>query len=176
MNPHSQHFALDWFPKSIKGAVVLCLSIVAALMFIEVWLRYILHIPLLWIEEVIVIPTIWLYLLGAAYGSYERTHIKVDLVEVYVVNQKAKLIVKIIVTLITLIIALFFVQWAYHFLVWDIIKGQSSYIFRIPLYWSRSSILVGAVIIVVYTLTELIGLIQQHFEKAAISSSGKNMA
>ena len=86
-----REFIFDWFPKLMKVVLVLCLAGLTALMFSEVWLRYILHLPLLWAEEVVVIPAFWLYMLGASYGSYDRSHIKVEIIDVLVKSENRRL-------------------------------------------------------------------------------------
>jgi len=155
-------FTFNWFPRFIKFVVVICALILVALVFAEVWLRYILQLPLLWVEEITVIPAFWLYLLGAAYGAYERTQIKVDVLDLIVKNPRRRLLVSIISAAITVAIACMFVSWGYGAFVWDLGMDQRSYTLLLPMIWARSSIFFGSLIMAFYFIAELVDLIRQY--------------
>ena len=119
--------------------LVACLPLVA-LVFIQVWLRYVFHVPMLWVEEIAVTPAFWLYMMGAAYAVYERSHIRVDIVEIAVHNPRRRLSIRFISSLITLGLAMLLVWWGYQFFVWDLKMNMETATLRYPLVYARSSI------------------------------------
>jgi len=85
--------------------LIACIPLVL-LIFSQVWLRYVFHLPLLWVEEVAIVPAFWLYMMGAAYAAFERSHIKVDIIDITVKGPRRRLIIKFITSLITLGLAI----------------------------------------------------------------------
>ena len=64
-------------PLSLERVTIIVLSLsVGALIVAMVVFRYFLEIPLMWVEEIVLYIIFWCYILGAAYATYERTHIK----------------------------------------------------------------------------------------------------
>jgi len=134
------------------------------LIFAQVWMRYIFNFPLLWVEEIAVVPGFWLYMMGAAYAVYERTHIKVDIVEITVHSPKRRLLIRFISALITLGLAMLFVRWGYQFFVWDLKMNPETYTLRFPIIYARCSIFFAAGILGgFYFWVETVDLARQLF-------------
>ncbi|WP_213810569.1 TRAP transporter small permease [Jeotgalicoccus sp. WY2] len=74
---------------------VIMIILMLSLVFFQVILRS-LNLPLMGIEELLILPTIWLYMIGAANASQERSHISVDIIEVFLKNKKLLIILSII--------------------------------------------------------------------------------
>jgi len=143
--------------------LVSCFPLVV-LVFIQVWLRYVFHVPMLWVEEIAVTPAFWFYMMGAAYAVYERSHIRVDIVEIMVRDPKRRLIIRFVSALITLGLAMLFVYWGYHFFVWDLQMNMETATLRYPLIYGRCSIFFGAGILGgFYFWVETIDLARQLF-------------
>lgn len=134
------------------------------LIFAQVWLRYVFHLPLLWVEEVAVTPAFWMYMTGAAYATYNRTHIRVDIVEITVKNPRRRLMMRFLVSLITLGFALLFLWWGYNFFAWDLEHKPETATLRYPMVYGRSSFFFAAGILGgLYFLVETIDLARQLF-------------
>ena len=123
--------------------IAVCIPLVL-LIFFQVWARYILHLPLLWVEEVAIVPAFWMYMVGAAYAAYERSHITVDLVEITISNPRRRLLVRFIASVITLGLAMLFLWWGYNFFVWDLQMNPQTMTLRFPMVYGRSSFFFGA--------------------------------
>jgi len=162
---YSRRFVFSWFPKLVKAVLVASGIGLTGLIFSEVLLRYIFHLSLLWVEEIAIIPSFWLYMLGASYGSYERTHIRTDVVGLLIKDERKKLRARIITAFVTVAIAVLFAKWGIGFFQWDLQMHQLSYTLLLPLIWARSSIFVGSIIMASYFLIELIDLVGQYFGK-----------
>ncbi len=156
-------FAFDWLPVGIKVGVVGCAISLALIVFSQVLLRYIIKAPLLWVEEVAVFPAFWMYMLGAAYGAYTRTHIKVNLLDFVIKNEHRKQLAHIITGIITVVISVMFVYWTYMTFAWDLSMNQRSYTLGLPMVWARASMFFGGILIAFYFILELIDSFGQYF-------------
>ncbi|MEG1641491.1 MAG: TRAP transporter small permease subunit [Synergistaceae bacterium] len=113
-------------------------------------MRYVLEIDLYGYEEWIKIFAFWLYFMGAAYGSYNKSHVSADLVQSYVKDGLIKKIIILIRTLITFGISLLFTWYGYDFFVFSYlgplgigIAIPKTVAWRIPLWTANISILIG---------------------------------
>ena len=156
--------AFRWIPSLMWWVILVSCIPLVVLIFAQVWMRYILHIPMLWVEEIAVTPAFWVYMMGAAYAVYERSHIKVDIVEIAIRNSRRRLLVRFISALITLGLAMLFVYWGYHFFVWDLQMNMETATLRYPLIYGRCSIFFAAGILGgLYFWVETIDLARQLF-------------
>jgi len=125
------------------------------------------HLSLLWVEEVALIPAFWLYMLGAAYGAYERSHIKVEVAHLFTKRPRRRLIIQSVAALLEVTLAMLFVRWAYSLLIWDIGFNPQSYTLRLPFLYAHSSMFFGGILIAFYFSAELVDLSRQTFKGKA---------
>ncbi|WP_315982011.1 TRAP transporter small permease subunit [Aliamphritea spongicola] len=59
------------------------ICLVAIGQFVQVITRYVLEIPVMGLEESLLYPTLWLYVLGAVNASRENTHIRANVLEIF---------------------------------------------------------------------------------------------
>jgi len=143
-------------------------SIITLLVFVEVVLRYVLGSPLFGVEELICLIAMWLYFIGASYGAYERSHIKAELIHIWFKKPRTYALIKAISSLITFILSIIMISWTYPYFIWGITKGETSQALLIPMVLSQSAIFVGAILMSLYFLTELIDYIFQSLRKNTI--------
>jgi len=156
--------AFRWIPSLMFWVILVSCIPLVVLVFAQVWLRYVFHVPMLWVEEIAVTPAFWFYMMGAAYAAYERSHIRVDIVEIAIHNPKRRLIVRFISALITLGLAMLFVWWGYHFFVSDLALKMETATLRYPMIYGRCSIFFAAGILGgFYFWVETIDLARQLF-------------
>jgi TRAP-type C4-dicarboxylate transport system permease small subunit len=60
------------------------------------------------------------------------------------------------------------ISWTYPYFIWGITKGETSQALLIPMVLSQSAIFVGAILMSLYFLTELIDYIFQSLGKNTI--------
>lgn len=111
-----------------------------------------LNINFLGYEEILIIFAFWLYMMGAAYGSYERSHITADILVVSMPDNFARAMVTLLRNLLTLVLGIIFLVWAYQLFGWTIEMQQKTPVWRIPVTVSQSSLLFGLGIITFYNL------------------------
>jgi TRAP-type C4-dicarboxylate transport system permease small subunit len=143
-------------------------SIITLLVFIEVVLRYVLGSPLFGVEELICLIAMWLYFVGASYGAYERSHIKAELTHIWFKKPRTYALIKAISSLITFILSIIMISWTYPYFIWGLTKGETSQALLIPMVLSQSAIFVGAILMSLYFLTELIDYTFQSLGKDTI--------
>jgi len=139
-----------------KAAAVILGLAVACLMVVEVITRYVLGEPWFGLEEITLVCVMWLYMIGASMACRERSHLKADLVQLLVKNPVLLNSMKSVSTLISLIMAIYVVQWSFDLVVWGLTKGQTTPVFGIPWVVSQSSLLAGAIFFAIYLLRDLI--------------------
>ena len=89
-------------------------------------LRYIFKSNFYGSDEVILLFAFWLYFMGAVYGSYEDSHIKADLVNVYVKNIRVKDFISLIAQVIMIIVNIVLIIWAWDYFLWGLEKMPRS--------------------------------------------------
>jgi TRAP-type C4-dicarboxylate transport system permease small subunit len=126
-----------------------------------VFLRYIFHADLYGIGEYLVIFAFWLYFMGAAHGVYEKSHIRADIISVYLKNQKLVKLFSILELSISTLAAGVLTFWGFKYLLWGLQKGARSPGWRIPLVIPQSSIFVGFLLMFIYFFIHLIKAIKK---------------
>ncbi|MFC1912077.1 TRAP transporter small permease [Chloroflexota bacterium] len=63
-------------PISLQRVIIIVLAVgLSVLVVAEVAVRYVVHVPILWVEELAVYLIFWFYLTGTVYATYRRRHI-----------------------------------------------------------------------------------------------------
>jgi TRAP-type C4-dicarboxylate transport system permease small subunit len=140
----------------IKPIVVVLSFCVAAMLVIGIVSRSFLGTPFFGLEELILASVMWLYMLGAALASRERTHLSGDFIQAFVSNKKIVTFFHYLASVISLIMACFFVSWSYDLAHWAVQKGQTTIVFGIPWYISQSSLFIASILMVFYSIRDLI--------------------
>lgn len=146
--------AYDIFFKGLiklqRSILVFTSLTVVILMTISVFLRYVLRTDLFGIEDFIVIAAFWLYFIGGSYGSYDESHIKADILSIYLKGSKLAAIINFIASMITSLVAIVFTKWAFDLFVWGIVMKGKSPAWGIPTYVPQSSMLIGFILMSFY--------------------------
>ncbi|HEX78311.1 MAG TPA: TRAP transporter small permease [Dehalococcoidia bacterium] len=151
-----------------RAILIACAAFVTALVFSEVWMRYIFHYPGMEVEEVAALAAFWLYFVGAIYGSYERSHIKAELVHLVIRKPRGYAMVRVITSLITLGLAVTMCYWGCDYFIWGITQWEVSRVLRWPMVYTQASIFIGALFMSFYFLVELVIYVRQVLGKAPI--------
>lgn len=129
---------------------------ISVFMFVEVMLRYVFHKPIMGIEEILPLGAFWLYFIGASYGSYKRTHIKAEVVEMMVKNPRRVAVTRAVASFIAFGVSLYLCKWGFDFFVYGLTEGQFSATLFIPMVYSQSAVFFGLMLMTFYFLIELI--------------------
>ncbi len=144
--------------------VILVVSAAAIVLILcaETVLRYFFHSDLFGYEEVVIIFAMWLYFLGASYAMYRKSHIKADIVGLFV-SERVNRIIKLAVSGITMLIAVAMMVWAWDFFHWALEKKAMTTGLRIPLIISQSALFFGYTMITFYAVVYFLEDLVLHF-------------
>jgi TRAP-type C4-dicarboxylate transport system permease small subunit len=148
-----------------RGILVASATFLIVLLTAEVIMRYVIHYPGMEVEEIATLLAFWLYFMGAAYGTYDRSHIKADVTYLMFKDPKKLAIAKVSAVAITLVLTGIMVSWGYNYFVWGITQGERSRILFMPMVLSQSSIFFGAILMFLYFATELVDMVRQAMGK-----------
>ena len=101
-------------------------------------------------DEIIMLFAFWLYFMGAAYGSFENSHIKADLLNVYIRNVRLKDGVGLLAQLLTVAVNTVVLLWAARYFSTEIRRWGLSTALKIPLVIPKSSVFFGFLLMEFY--------------------------
>lgn len=144
---------MDQFSKYLLTGLIV---FVALGQFVQVITRYVFQVPVMGLEETMLYPTVWLYILGAVNASRENTHIRANVLEIWLTTPRQHRILAIIGEVISLIVGLWLLSWAWEFTryAWRIWK--ESPMLYIPTFYSDVALVVGLTLMMVYTVWHMI--------------------
>ena len=138
---------------SILLTSLICL--VAGGQFVQVITRYVLEIPVMGLEESLLYPTLWLYIFGAVNASRENTHIRANVLEIFLKTPRQFCILAIIGEVLSLIVGLWLTYWAWDFTKYSWRVWKESPTLYIPTFYVDIALLVGLMLMMLYTATHL---------------------
>ena len=144
--------------------IIIVITIMASCtMLLQVIARYIFEVAISGLDEITGHTAVWLYLMGAAYGSYDRSQIKAEMIHLLIKNQRVLNVVRAVSTLIGAIVAGYMVTWSYGYIRWSILKHEVTPTLQTPTAIFQVAILIGAVLMVYYFIREALDLLRQAF-------------
>ena len=155
---------MDRFARYLLTALIL---IVALGQFVQVITRYVLQVPVMGLEETMMYPTLWLYIFGAVNASRENTHIRANVLEIFLKTDRQHTILAIVGEVISLIVGLWLLSWAWDFTryAWRVWKESPT--LYIPTFYSDVALVAGLILMMIYTTWHLWGHIKSLSQGAA---------
>lgn len=156
-------------PKILRFGLIVTSIAVTLITFGSVILRE-LNMNFLGYEEILVIFAFWLYMIGTAYGSYEKSHITADIIVVMMPDGLVKDIISLLRNILTVALGIVFLLWALQLVQWTLLMDNRTPVWRIPMTVSQSSMLFGLFIAsfyhLVYLYNDIKGFIIKHGKKS----------
>ena len=134
----------------IRWLMIACSVISTGCMVYSVILRYVFKGNFYGSDEVIMLFAFWLYFMGAVYGSYENSHIKADLLNVYIKNMRKKDAVALLGQILTIVVNTIVLVWAVRYFGGEVAKGGLSTGLKIPLVIPKSAVFFGFLLMEFY--------------------------
>ena len=128
--------------------------------FVQVITRYILQVPVMGLEETMMFPTLWLYILGSVNASRENTHIRANVLEIFLKTPRQHTILAIIGEVISLIVGLWLLTWAWDFTRYSWRVWKESPTLYIPTFYADVALCIGLGLMMLYTTLHLL----RHFK------------
>ncbi|WP_050182863.1 TRAP transporter small permease [Domibacillus robiginosus] len=135
--------AIKWLDDHLEEYILVILSIfTVAIVFIQVFMRYVLGDSLVWSEEAARYAFIWMIYIGVSYGIKRNSHLGVDAFSM-LFEQKGQLIIGLIANILFFVFAV--VMAFYSF---DIVERvtRTSPALQLPLTWVYAAPAVGMVL------------------------------
>lgn len=107
------------------------------------------------LEESILYPTLWLYILGAVNASREDTHIRANVLEIFLKTRRQHTILAIVGELISLVVGLWLLYWAWDFTSYAWRVWKESPTLYIPTFYSDVALMIGIILMMIYTVFHL---------------------
>jgi TRAP-type C4-dicarboxylate transport system permease small subunit len=146
-----------------KYTLTVLITTVAVMEFYQVVMRYILELPVMGLEELLVYPTLWLYFLGSVNASREDTQIKANVLDVFLKTDRAKLIVRVIADLLSVIVASWLTFWAYDYFRYALRVWKESPTLYIPTFYAECAMFIGLVVMTFYAAWYLVKNVRRLF-------------
>ena len=163
---HSINTALGKVETSL---LCLIIAMMLGLAILKIVLRYGFQTSLLWSDIMLQHLTLWLCLLGAALATCERRHISIDILS-RILSEKITRWSNLIVDCLALIVVGILAYYGFDFLI-DEQSSEAILIGNIPLWWAKSIIPVGFVLIGIHLVLQ-IGIHLTSSEQALDVSKG----
>ncbi len=132
-----------------RYSLTLLISIVAVMMFVQVLARYVFQIPLMGLEEVLIFPTLWLYILGSVNASREDTQIKANVLDVFLKSRRAKLVVRVMADLMSLVVSAWLTWWTWEYFRYALRVWKESPTLYIPTFYAECALFIGLLLMTV---------------------------
>ena len=140
--------------KFLRFGLVVSACLVTLITFAAVIARA-MNVNSLGYEEILIICAFWLYMLGAAYGSYENSHITADIIVVMMPEGLKKSLIALLRNILTLVLGVIFLLWALQLFQWTVEMQSKTPVWRIPVTVAQSSLLFGLSIVTFYNIVYL---------------------
>lgn len=144
---------MDRFAKYLLTALIIS---VALGQFVQVITRYVLQVPVMGLEETMAYPTVWLYILGSVNASRENTHIRANVLEIFIKTTRGHTILAITGEIISLIVGLWLLSWAWDYTQYAWRVWRESPTLYIPTFYSDVALVVGLGLMMIYTASHLV--------------------
>ena len=145
---------LERFSEYLLAALILS---VALGQFVQVITRYVFQVPVMGLEETLLYPTLWLYIAGAVNASRENTHIRANVLEIFLKTKRQHRILAIVGETLSLAIGLWLLTWAWEFTTYAWRVWKESPTLYIPTFYADVALVVGIALMMVYTALHLVG-------------------
>ncbi|RVU38978.1 TRAP transporter small permease subunit [Hwanghaeella grinnelliae] len=136
------------------------ICVVAAGQFVQVITRYVLELPVMGLEETMIYPTVWLYILGSANASRENSHIRANVLEIFIKTEKGHTLLAIVGEVISLAVGIWLLTWAWDFTryAWRVWRESPTLYF--PTFYFDVALVIGLALMMVFTAGHLVAHIR----------------
>jgi TRAP-type C4-dicarboxylate transport system permease small subunit len=149
---------LDW----LQQIVMVTTSVAIVLLILaQVTLRYFFRMPIMGVEELACLCGFWLYFTGAANGARERNHIKADLLNMMIKDERALNGAKALISFVLIVLAGIFVEWTVSYILWSMKSWERSPALSIPMVFAQASMMVNAILMFFYFFIEFLDYARQ---------------
>jgi len=138
-----------------------CLGI-TALVFLSVMMRYVFKINYVGLEEITIMVAFWVYFIGAAYCSYDESHISADLMTNFIPEGKFKRFFIAVRSAVTAYLFIMAAYYSFDLIQYAIESDTRTVSLKMPLEYMYISICIGLCLMAFYSVIHMV----KYFRKA----------
>ncbi|MEO9819469.1 MAG: TRAP transporter small permease [Yoonia sp.] len=143
---------LVWAKRVILITANLAIMLIVVASFLA---RYLFAFDLYGAEEFLLIAAFWLYFIGAAFGSYEKSHIEADFIQSIVGDTVVTRALGYIRDVIELVVLVVLTWWSWLLVDFALQRWPVTPGWKIPLLVPQSAILVGFILMTLHAVVHL---------------------
>lgn len=147
--------------KCEKAALAILLLVMSVLVFLQVLSRYVFLYPFPWVEELTRYLMIWMTLLGSAVAVRSGKHITVDVLDAVLKKPALLFAYRLFVNLAGIVFSLFLAKYGWEIVQRLLTFPQESDTLRIPFYYIHGSFLVGALLMMLHYVENILAAVRQ---------------
>ncbi|SNT75591.1 TRAP transporter small permease [Paracoccus seriniphilus] len=133
-----------------RTILILCNLAIMLIVVASFLARYLFAYDLYGAEEFLLIAAFWLYFIGAAFGSYEQSHIEADFIQSMVGDTVVTRVLGYLRDVIELGVLIVLTYWSWLLIAFSIERWPVSPGWKIPLVVPQSGILVGFILMTLH--------------------------
>jgi TRAP-type transport system small permease protein len=146
---------VDKVIRFLLSSIIIIVTIMASCsMLLQVVARYVFEISISGLDELTGHTAVWMYLMGAAYGSFERSQIKAEMIHLFIKNKRILYAIRAMATTIGAVVAGYMVVWSFGYIKWSIMKHEVTPTLQLPTVIFQIAIFIGALLMVAYFIRE----------------------
>ena len=154
---HTENSALQntnaFLGKIETGFLCLIVAMMIGLAILKIVMRYVFSASLLWSDTMLQHLTLWLCFFGAALATCERRHISIDVLSRILPNTYTRW-TNLIIDCLSLVVVAILAYYGFRFLG-DEQTSEAVLIGSVPLWWAKTIIPFGFVLIGIHILLQL---------------------
>ncbi|MDR3165395.1 MAG: TRAP transporter small permease [Synergistaceae bacterium] len=131
-------------------------AVVIITLMVVVLARRLFHVNILGYGELLVAAAFWMYFIGSAYAGWEESHIKADMMSLFVKSERVKLKIGIAAKTVEVLVSIPIIYLAYEMLVFDVETKQSTIDLDIPMVFIQSAMLICFVLMTFYSVVYIL--------------------
>ncbi|WP_165814411.1 TRAP transporter small permease [Pararhodobacter oceanensis] len=145
-----------WLMRLMSLVIFASTAAIVCLISFLILSRYVFGWSVIGMLELSTLSALWLYMIGAVVASRNREHITVDFTAQSLKSPRLTALHESLVSLIILILGVFFLSLAWDMLIWAQRRPQVTPGLNIPLLAGQSALITAAVLGLAYTIRDLI--------------------
>jgi TRAP-type C4-dicarboxylate transport system permease small subunit len=109
-------------------------------------------------EEITGHTAVWLYMIGAAYGTYDRSHIKAEFIHLIIKKPVILRSFRILASVVSILICIFMTIWSYEYVNWSLARHEVTPALHWPTVYFQIPILISSLLMTLYFFIEMVDL------------------
>jgi len=143
---------LEWAQRSILIICNLAIMIIVVASFLA---RYLFSLDFYGAEEILLVFAFWLYFIGAAGGSFEKSHIEADFIQSIYGDTAATRKISLLRDIVEIAVLLVLTYWSFLLIQFAVERWPVTPGWKIPLLVPQSAIAIGFILMTLHSIIHL---------------------